>query len=279
MARKLIEAAIEASPNKELHLQPSQVAFIVEEVSPDQLVEACHALGDALETVSTSGLPFIHELLREATAAVELSKSAEESARKAAAERKAAEAKAAAEKAAKLSRWEPEELSMLAKAVRKFPSGSQNRWGIIANYVNTQLKLKVEKTKEECLKKYMAVQSNLVGKGESADGAAGAGAAGGSSPKASNGSGGGPASAAAESKSSTGGGASAGQQKDASASDEEWSQVQQQALEAALKNHPAASFADQKERWKAIAQAVPGKNKKQCVERFKSLRAALRSKK
>jgi DnaJ family protein C protein 2 len=35
---------------------------------------------------------------------------------------------------------------------------------------------------------------------------------------------------------------------------------------------------DKNERWKAIAKGVPGKTKKDCVERFKAIREAVRQK-
>lgn len=52
-----------------------------------------------------------------------------------------------------------------------------------------------------------------------------------------------------------------------------WSQKQQQTLEAALREFPSSLPPD--ERWNKIAEKVEGKTRKQCVERFKVLRAAL----
>lgn len=57
---------------------------------------------------------------------------------------------------------------------------------------------------------------------------------------------------------------------------EEWTQEQQQALEKALKDVPATL--DPKERWNQIAERVPGKTKKQCVDRYKELRDAVKAK-
>jgi hypothetical protein len=49
-----------------------------------------------------------------------------------------------------------------------------------------------------------------------------------------------------------------------------WSAEQQSALELALRTFPASL--DKVERWKKIAEAVPGKSKADCVARFKEVR-------
>jgi len=49
-----------------------------------------------------------------------------------------------------------------------------------------------------------------------------------------------------------------------------WTPTQHAALQAALKKYPASM--DKNERWKAIAEAVPGKSKKDCILRFKEIR-------
>ena len=54
---------------------------------------------------------------------------------------------------------------------------------------------------------------------------------------------------------------------------EDWTPEQQAALQQALKDVPATMEAG--ERWKKIAELVPGKSKKECVARFKALKAAL----
>jgi DnaJ homolog subfamily C member 2 len=59
--------------------------------------------------------------------------------------------------------------------------------------------------------------------------------------------------------------------------EDDWSQEQQKQLEAGLTRHPASM--EKNERWKAIAEGVQGKTKKQCIERYKALRAALQQKK
>lgn len=57
------------------------------------------------------------------------------------------------------------------------------------------------------------------------------------------------------------------------ASPDEWSPDQQAALQQALKDVPASI--EPGERWTRIAGLVPGKTKKECVARFKALKAAL----
>lgn len=52
-----------------------------------------------------------------------------------------------------------------------------------------------------------------------------------------------------------------------------WSAAQQAALQKALRDFPASM--DKNERWKSIADAVPGKSKKECIARFKEVREAV----
>lgn len=56
-----------------------------------------------------------------------------------------------------------------------------------------------------------------------------------------------------------------------------WSQAQQQQLETALARYPMGM--DKNERWASISASVPGKSKKQCVERFKFVKTQLLAKK
>jgi hypothetical protein len=56
----------------------------------------------------------------------------------------------------------------------------------------------------------------------------------------------------------------------AEAIDDVWTPTQVEELQAALKAYPASM--DKNERWTSIAVAVPGKNKKQCVAKFKLIR-------
>ena len=55
-----------------------------------------------------------------------------------------------------------------------------------------------------------------------------------------------------------------------------WSDEQQKCLETALKTYPATLSAN--ERWTSISKDVEGKNKKQCVERYKYLSNLVKNK-
>jgi hypothetical protein len=48
---------------------------------------------------------------------------------------------------------------MLAKAVVRFPAGTQKRWLCIADFINQQLRLTDLKTKEGCIKQYQLVRT------------------------------------------------------------------------------------------------------------------------
>ena len=170
--------------------------------------------------------------------------------------REKAEEKAAAEAAARAAaaQWSKEEVSMLAKAAKKFPPGGGNRWETIALYINQQLKLEKPKTKESCLARYNKIQQGLAPAVSSSGGNGGGGAAAAPPPAGGGG----------------GGGSSRGRwwveqgpwhrprQRRSGGGGTEWTS----ALGArALVQYPASM--DKHERWRGSA-AVEGKSK-QCV--------------
>lgn len=164
-------------------------------------------------------------------------------------DRAAAAKKEAAAKAEKAGRpWTKKELSALAKAVKKYPPGGANRWDAIALFVNNLCKQKEgPRTREECIERY-----NVIAQGASASSAS----AGGST-----------AAAACDSTGADGG------------ADEGWTEKQDKFLQNGLAKYTARTYPDKNERWGLIADMVPGKNKKQCVARFKEIREALKDKK
>ncbi|CDJ38346.1 DnaJ domain-containing protein, putative [Eimeria tenella] len=159
-------------------------------------------------------------------------------------------------KKAQQASWTVEELSLLAKALQKFPGGTARRWYHVATYIGT-------KTQDEVVQKAkeMSVSANLKTMGskisqevleQSKHQHAPA-----SSSAARNGT---------QAEAEPGHAASV-------CGDSVWTQEQQSALERALAKHPSSMPAV--ERWTAIANDVPGKTRKECVERFKQVRAAI----
>lgn len=126
--------------------------------------------------------------------------------------------------------WTKEELSALAKAVKKYPPGGANRWEAIALFINNVCKPQEPRLKEECIEKYNQIANAVPGK-------------------------------QAESKQSC---------------SDTWTDEQDRQLQEGLKTYPATM--DKNERWTSIAKGVDGKSKKECVERFKAIRAAIKNK-
>jgi DnaJ family protein C protein 2 len=145
----------------------------------------------------------------------------------------------------------------LAKAVKKYPPGTgASRWDQICQFVNHLCKNNcTPRTKEECIEKYnqVARKSN-------------AGA-----PSV-------PATTTTATTTTTTANQSSASEtvptsEDATAS---WSSEQDQQLQEALSKYPATM--EKNERWTAIAKAVQDKTKKECVQRFKAIREAIKAK-
>jgi DnaJ homolog subfamily C member 2 len=187
--------------------------------------------------------------------------------------------------------WTKEELSTLAKGVKKYPPGGSSRWDQITLYMSNICKKSRPRTKEECIAKY-----NEVARNNSSNASAGTAvaesmtngnklsatipsAADLSSAKAASMSNGNksakaavappPARAAAAVTTTTA--------QSADSNTDCWTAEQDEQLQAALSKFPVSM--DKNERWTAIAAAVTDKTKKQCVQRFKVIREALQKKK
>ena len=155
------------------------------------------------------------------------------------------------------------DVAMLSKAIKRFPAGTGNRWETIAHFMNQQLAPEVPFTKEDCLAANQRVKlgaTRAVGKGSAAAAAA--------APP--------PTGAKANAEGASKGAASSAAPSAASSASA-WTQEQQKQLEEGLKTYPSSM--DKNERWKAIAANVAGKTKKECVARYKELRAGLKAKK
>jgi DnaJ homolog subfamily C member 2 len=144
-----------------------------------------------------------------------------------------------------------EELSALAKGVKKFPPGGANRWDQIANYINNLCRPQDPRTKEECIETYNRINSNKSAKSNRTGGTNNATLSSSLSSEMVK-----PA-AAADITTESG-----------------WTAEQDQQLQIGLATYPATM--DKNERWTKIAKGVMGKTKKECVERFKEIRNAIK---
>jgi DnaJ family protein C protein 2 len=154
--------------------------------------------------------------------------------------------------------WTKEQLSALAKAVKKYPPGTgAARWDQICQFVNHLCKNgnDTPRTKEECIEKYNQVARKST---------AGAPSVPSASTTATT-------TTAANQTGTTSDAAPTSEDSTAS-----WSAEQDQQLQEALSKYPAAM--EKNERWTAIAKAVQGKSKKECVQRFKAIREAIKAK-
>ena len=248
--RKLIMTAYQqqesASPGERvwenLEEMNDDMELLCSQLTAVQLTRLTDALGgpDATEEPNLAALPQVRKHARQTKDGV-----TEEEIE---AERLRDEARAQeAEKArlAKASRapaqWTKEELSALAKAVKKYPPGGANRWEAIALFINNLCKPQDPRSKEECIEKYNQIAHAAAPNVNAAPVTNGSSSA---------------APAVAES--------------------DVWTNEQDQQLQAGLAQYPATM--DKNERWAAIAKGVEGKSKKDCVQRFKAIRAAIKSK-
>ena len=137
-----------------------------------------------------------------------------------------------------------EEMTVLAKGVKKFPQGGANRWDQIANYINNVCRPENPRTKEECIEIFNKLNKTAKSLQQN-----------GNKPKA-----------AATATSAT-----------TSTTDSDWTSEQDSQLQKGLSAFSASM--EKNERWSSIANGVTGKSKKECVMRFKEIRNALKSKK
>lgn len=152
--------------------------------------------------------------------------------------------------------WSKEELGALSKAIKKYPAGGSNRWDAIALFVNNLCQLANPRTKEECIEKYnqIALASAAVMMPSSISTVTATDATRSAES-------GGESVTYTTTEEGEGGGAP-------------WTEEQDTLLQEMLRMHPADM--EKNERWKMIAKGVPGKSKKECVERFKAIREAVR---
>ncbi len=132
-----------------------------------------------------------------------------------------------------------EEMSALAKGIKKFPKGGANRWDQISNYINNVCRPENPRTKEECIEIFNKISKKT------------------------------PTANKPQAATTTA--------AKAEASSSDWTSEQDQQLQKGLSTFPTSM--EKNERWSNIADGVTGKSKKECVMRFKEIRSALKAKK
>lgn len=161
--------------------------------------------------------------------------------------------------------WTPEELSALAKGVKKFPGGTRKRWEKIADYVNVNIShsLGHERTEEHCISKVKdlgANQQKLQTQKVTASNAFGQFKKK-QQERQQRKTGSEPVKAKVETPAP------------APATPSSWTEEEQQRLQHALREYPNSM--EKAERWKSIAGFVKTKSRRECVERYKALRIDL----
>mmetsp|Transcript_1448 Transcript_1448/g.3013 ORF Transcript_1448/g.3013 Transcript_1448/m.3013 type:complete len:588 (+) Transcript_1448:3-1766(+) len=227
----------------DLEKMNDDIELLCDKLSAMELGSLSDALGGANAVEDDGDGICVEALVEVKQCAVETSAGAERQSLLAIKQRNQARKEAAEKqrelKAAKASSpWSKEELAALAKAVKKYPPGGSNRWDAIALFVNNLCKLAEPRTKEECIEKYNQVASSAAPPTDSTN--------------------------------------SVADDKDAEdgATSEAWTEEQDAQLQEMLRKYPADM--DKNERWKAIANGIDGKSKKECVQRFKAIREAVR---
>jgi DnaJ family protein C protein 2 len=242
-AFKKIVAEMLSSLQKREHELEDEVDFICSQLDREQLLK----LNSNLESKASPDEVFqivkrrannLHEIKDDDDA-----KEAEE------AQNKKNERESAPSAPAKLP-FSKEELNSLGKGIKKYPPGGANRWDQIATYINNVCRPETPKTKEECIATFNKINKEA----KPAAGGSGVGNTNGTIAKP----------------------VANGNATTADNNSDEWTEEQDKLLQDGLVKFPAGM--EKNERWMNIAKCVPGKSKKDCVQRFKAIRDAIKSK-
>ncbi|XP_064431462.1 dnaJ homolog subfamily C member 2 isoform X2 [Mirounga angustirostris] len=154
--------------------------------------------------------------------------------------------------------WSEDDLQLLIKAVNLFPAGTNSRWEVIANYMNIHSSSGVKRTAKDVIGKAKSLQKldphqkddinkKAFDKFKKEHGVV---------PQADN--------------------ATPSERFEGPCTDfTPWTTEEQKLLEQALKTYPVNT----PERWEKIAEAVPGRTKKDCMKRYKELVEMVKAKK
>ncbi|XP_008828983.1 dnaJ homolog subfamily C member 2 isoform X1 [Nannospalax galili] len=154
--------------------------------------------------------------------------------------------------------WSEDDLQLLIKAVNLFPAGTNSRWEVIANYMNLHSSSGIKRTAKDVISKAKSLQKldphqkddinkKAFDKFKKEHGVV---------PQADN--------------------ATPSERFEGPCTDfTPWTTEEQKLLEQALKTYPVNT----PERWEKIAEAVPGRTKKDCMKRYKELVEMVKAKK
>uniref|UniRef100_A0A7S3Z8U4 DnaJ homolog subfamily C member 2 n=1 Tax=Lotharella globosa TaxID=91324 RepID=A0A7S3Z8U4_9EUKA len=267
---------------KDFGLGKLDVDEIVERTSPDDLKTLYNSL------TPEGGKALLQQKLadiKQEKKRIEAERERERQERKAKAR---LEAKVQEEEAKKKAEWSDIELMWLSKAVSKYPSGCHNRWTQICNLVNLMAKNPKgkERTEKDVIKQTRIMNNKKLSTGFSHAYNKNLKFKAGDDTvlepskeptkdkseheevKSKKKKRSGKKSSKKSSKDSER--EEAQSQKSSEKPSDEWSAIQQKAFETALRE-----TAKGPERWDNIASKVPGKTKKDCVRRFKEIRAKI----
>ena len=181
---------------------------------------------------------------------------------------------------------------MLSKSLSRFPAGTANRWETICNYLNAQLKPEIPFEKNEVMRaaqnamQFISQKSGAVIPPTIAPKTKESQVSVTAEPKA-------KAVAStvsstpvlakpvtsARSTASVGHGKKIPETAPREVKASEWTQADQTLLEEGLRKNPAGKTPEAKaERWKVIAEGIPGKSANDCIARYKFLREQLKAK-
>jgi DnaJ family protein C protein 2 len=181
--------------------------------------------------------------------------------------------------------WTKEELSALAKGIKKFPPGGSNRWESIANYINSACRPQEPKSKEQCIDKYNQISKGQVPPPSQQHQPPVPSKPVVPSTPATTSNGTAPSNSTASNSHSVPNRLASMDSTNTAEDDtnnnnnieDVWTEEQDRKLQLGLAQYPASM--DKNDRWACIAKGVPGKTKKQCVLRFKTIRDAIKNKK
>ncbi|CAL8121029.1 unnamed protein product [Orchesella dallaii] len=157
--------------------------------------------------------------------------------------------------------WSHEELQVLIKAVNLFPAGTAQRWQVVANFINQHDQQGKERSAKEVLAKAKDLNSSDFSKNRLKEEA---------NQKAFE-------LFEKSQKTPMKVGVEPETVIKTKSSEKAWTTGEQKLLEQALKTYSAS--ANPSDRWERVAEAVPGRSKKECMARFKELAALVKAKK